>query len=85
MKINEYYSVERDQYCFVLTFEKEGDINPKTGNPTKTFRKTYHSNMEQVLNKVLDDTVHGESFEDILEAIKQVREDIRQFVARKPA
>ena len=59
IKLTDEYSCERDTCGWVLLRERQATgINPKTGEPATGMntRRTYHSNLEQIVNYLLDDS-----------------------------
>lgn len=52
IKINEDFEAERDNYCWHL--HQWFDSKDKDGNPKRSKRTTYHPNLKQVLDAVLD-------------------------------
>ena len=72
MRLDENWTVEPDTRCWVLTYEKAGDINPKTGKPTITSNQSYHANLKQALNAYLDKCLESaESIEDVKDLIAE--------------
>ncbi len=55
MKIDNNYSIENDSHQWILKYEREGDINQKTGNPTKSESKWYCGTLKQALQRYLDE------------------------------
>lgn len=70
IKIKDEYEIEHDGYCWNLRrfyFSK----NPKTGEETRRFHTTYHSNLEQVAKWVIErECVKCAELEDILHYLK---------------
>lgn len=67
IRLTEEYSCERDLYGWVLVRERPATgINPKTREPATgmSVRRTYHSNLEQIVNYLLDDSCAGLSAND---------------------
>lgn len=55
MKIDNNYSIENDSHQWILKYEREGDINQKTGKPTKSESKWYCGTLKQALQRYLDE------------------------------
>ncbi len=73
MKLDEFYTVESDTACWVLTYEKEGDINPNTGKPIITRDVSYHANLKQALVKYLDNCLKPSAdIQDVKNRIAEV-------------
>ena len=51
MIIDENYKLENDSNQWVLIYEKEGEINPKTDKPIISKDRWYCSNLESALNR----------------------------------
>lgn len=67
IRLTEEYSCERDLYGWVLVRERPATefINPKTEPATgMSVRRTYHSNLEQIVNYLLDASCAGLSAND---------------------
>ena len=82
MKLDENYSIEKDPYCWILRYEKTGEINEKTGKPIQTLNETYHNSTKQALAEYLD-CIIGDNFEviGILESIKLAESNILNMKA----
>lgn len=72
MKLDEFYTVEPDTACWVLTYEKQGDINPKTGKPTISRDVSYHADLKQSLVAYLDKCLEPST--DIQDVIHRISE-----------
>ncbi len=57
MRIDENYSLENDAHQWILKYERQGDINQKTGNPTKSESKWYCGTINQALQRYLDESL----------------------------
>jgi len=53
IKVNDRFEFEKDTYGWKLHDWSDG-VNPKTKEPTRTKRTTYHPNVIQVCNAVID-------------------------------
>ena len=53
MKINENWEAVRDTYGWQLKQWRDG-VNTKTGEPTRTYVSSYHPNLEQCFNHIID-------------------------------
>lgn len=72
MKLDKFYTLEPDTACWVLTYEKTGDINPKTGKPTISRETSYHANFKQALVAYADKCLEPST--DVQDAIRRVTE-----------
>ncbi len=80
MKLDEFYTVEPDTACWTLTYEKIGDINPKTGKPTITRDASYHANLKQALVKYLDNCLKSSAdIQDVKNRITEVEQKIENL------
>ncbi len=74
MKINEDFEVERDAYQWILTQWRDG-INPKTKEPTRSKRQTYHATLEQVCGVIVERQCgQCESLSEIIALMKDVKQ-----------
>lgn len=53
MKINDDWEAERDNYGWHLKHWRDS-INPKTKESSRTYRSSYHANLEQCMDYILD-------------------------------
>ena len=81
MRLDENWTVEPDTRCWVLTYEKTGDINPKTGKPTITSNQSYHANLKQALLAYLDKYL--EPSKDVQDVLNRIREAEARIEAMK--
>lgn len=70
MKLDAFYTVEPDTACWVLTYEKQGEINPNTGKPKVSRDVSYHANLKQALVTYLDKCLEPST--DIQDAINHI-------------
>lgn len=54
MKLDENYSLTHDSNCWILMFDKDGDLNEETGRPKHSHWETYHVSCKQALEKYID-------------------------------
>ena len=83
IKLTKEFSCERDVYGWCLIRERPATgRNPKTGEPATgmTVKRTYHSNMEQVLNYLLDASCSNitETEAHDIQSLKYFMEGIRK-------
>ena len=57
MKLDEFYTVESDASCWVLTFEKKGPETNDKGELITSRNTSYHANLKQALLKYLDNAL----------------------------
>ena len=80
--INDNWYIEQDQYNYILTFDKEGDINPTTGKPSHTINRWYYSTLQQALlaclgkGAVQEGDFSIQSVEILYDKIAQFKEEI---------
>lgn len=80
IRINEDFSVERDSHCWHLHQWRDGK-NPRTGEPTRAKRTTYHATLEQVARAVLDRSAgEAESMEELLEVLERTKYEIMEVI-----
>ena len=73
MKIDENYSVEQDTHCWVLKFEKEGELNERTGKNTIHSEEWYHPTLKSALKKYMDVKLKGsEALCDVIQRLNEV-------------
>lgn len=77
IKIDQNWTITKDSFQWVLTYEAEGEVNPKTGKPSKTVRTTYHSTLAQVLRHFADDSLVVNSVPDLQRSLGKVHEEIK--------
>ena len=83
IKLTKEFSCERDTYGWCLIRERPATgRNPKTGEPCTgiTVKRTYHSNMEQVLSYLLDASCSNitEAEAHDIQSLKHFMEGIRK-------
>lgn len=79
IQLDENYSIESDAACWTLTYEKEGDINPKTGKPIVSRDASYHANLKQALVKYLDNSLKPcKDAQDVLKRITELEKTIEK-------
>lgn len=80
MKLDEFYTVEKDSRCWILTYEKIGpEINEK-GNPVVSRDETYHANLKQALTYYLDNCLRGsQDAQDVLRRITEAEGRINKL------
>ena len=83
LKLTKEFSCERDNYGWCLIRERPATgKNPKTGEPATgiTVKRTYHSNIEQVLNYLLDASCSNLTEAEVhdIQSLKRFMEDIRK-------
>ena len=55
IKLDDNWSVESDTSSWNLHYEKEGEINPKTGKPMMTRNESYHARLVDALKCYLNE------------------------------
>jgi len=82
IKVNPRFEFERDTYGWKLHDWSDG-VNPKTREPTRTKRTTYHPNLEQVCNAVIDREAgdkYVSTFGEILMSIKHSKIELLEAI-----
>ena len=54
IQLDENYTLQSDPYCWILTRESFGEINPKTGKPKRSYDSSYYPDLKTALTKYLD-------------------------------
>ena len=52
--LDENYTLVASEYNWILKYEKEGEISPKTGKPKVSRDETYHKTINQALAAYVD-------------------------------
>jgi hypothetical protein len=77
MKLDENYRIEQDAANWILIYESEGDVNPKTGKRSISRDVSYHANLRQALTVYLDKNLKGST--DILDVKNRLVEAERKI------
>lgn len=78
IKLNENWYITKDAMCWQLRNEvATGRTSPKTGKEIVSSRVTYHNSLEQALNSFIDDAVTGDSLQELIQSLKQAREEVK--------
>lgn len=84
MKIDENWSIEADSACWILSFEKEGEVNPKTGRPKMTRTQTYHATLASGLRWYLMESLKPSTdAQDVLARITEAEANIIKALEAK--
>ena len=79
IKINEKYYYESDKYNWVLYYFS-GEIIKKTGKPAVHGSASYHTSLDQMLTKVLDNTLKTcDSFDNIVKTLVTLGDYLKEF------
>jgi hypothetical protein len=54
IKLDNQFTVQSDPYCWILTRERFGEINPETGRPRRSHNVSYHPDLRTALSMYLD-------------------------------
>lgn len=74
ISVGKNHRIERDKYQWVLSTRKVG-ANPKTGARTESWKNTFHANLEQLANKILNEyAMDRKTVEELAETFKQASE-----------
>lgn len=92
MKLDEFYTVEADTACWVLTQrvsearDKDGNrkTDKDTGEPLWNTEQSYHANLRQALTKYLDNALQpSQDILDVRNRIAQVEANIEKAYPSK--
>jgi hypothetical protein len=76
IKINERFSIERLDDCWLLVEHKTG-INRKTGEETASQKKSWYPRLRHVVDEILDRTPsEAENIQDMALLMRRTRDDI---------
>lgn len=77
IKLDENYHLEADDVCWTLTFEKEGEMNEKTGKPKFTRNQSYYGQLNHALTAYVDKKAKGsDSAKELLKRFNEVEKTI---------
>lgn len=80
MKINERFTAVRDEWCWHLHETYTG--SDKDGNPKDKTKTTYHANVSQVFDYVLDKQIgNAESLPAIAQIIERTKAEFAEQMA----
>jgi hypothetical protein len=83
MKIDENYSIKTDKCNVILCYKNEGQINPNTGKPKKTYNEWYYKDMADALNAYMNKTINrSESIPEITSQIQLAMSNIELVVSK---
>ena len=78
--LDEDYYIFRDQHCWTLVYDHAGEINPDTGKPTRTIKRSYHGTIEQAGLRYLDNKlIPHPTLELMIKELRQTREALKTF------
>lgn len=81
MTLDDNYTITQDSYNVILTFRKEGSINPKTGKPTITKNEWYYKNMEDALMSYTQKVISYENnVQNVIDELKTTRQHIASLL-----
>lgn len=84
IQLDEFYRIEEDAASWNLIYEKEGEINDKTGKPSISRDASYHANLKQALVVYLDKSLKGSTdAQDVIRRITEAEERIEKAVGRR--
>ena len=79
-KIDEDYSIETDNYTFMLKKHKRGEINPETGKPVISSGQWYFPTINMCLKKYVQECVNVcDDAESILFMLEVLNERIERL------
>jgi len=80
IKIDEFYRIESDLSSWNLVFEKEGEINNRTGKRKMSKEITYHANLKQALQKYCDENLKTcASIAEVVQKIDELNQKIESL------
>lgn len=80
MRLDDNYTIEQDPHNIILRYEKEGDINPKTGKPTITKHEYYYKDVQDALKAYINKSIDvNEDVESVLERLSHAMERVKSF------
>ena len=86
MRLDEFYTVIDDGNCWTLAYEKEGDVNPKTGKPTISRDASYHANLKQALTAYFHKNLAGDrTWQEIIDRMNEIEKRIEQIGTKTQA
>lgn len=78
--LNNEFSIKRDRYCWQL-LQTVDTVNPKTKEPTKSTRTSYHPTLEKLVRKLIDiEAGDCDSLAEILELLQTVPSEVAQCI-----
>ena len=83
IKLDDEFTVQSDPYCWVLTREAFGEINPRTGKPKRSVHTSYFPDLKTALAEYLDLSCKPSS--EVLEMIARLaaaQEKIEEVLGR---
>jgi hypothetical protein len=80
MKLDDNYFIKQDAHNVILCYEKEGDVNPKTGKPMVSKSEWYYNKLEDALNGYLNRAIDAnEDVNSVLSELSRAKEVVRSF------
>lgn len=82
--LDKNYRLENDSNNWVLIYEMEGDINPKTNKPTVSTDKWYCTSLTTALNRYVNEsTKASETAEDLMVQLIRIQGEINSLQLNK--
>lgn len=83
MQLDEFYTVEKDARCWILTYEKIGPEKNDKGKLVISRDQTYHANLKQALVYYLDNCLKGSTdAQDVINRITEAEKKIDKAVLK---
>ena len=77
MILDENFTLTNDSNNWMLNYEKEGEINPKTNRPTLTKETWYFGNLNQALNRYVNESAkQSETVKDLQIQLAMIQDTI---------
>lgn len=77
MRLDENFTLTNDSNNWILNYEKEGDINHKTNRPTLTKETWYFGNLNQALNRYVNESAkQSETVKDLQIQLAMIQDTI---------
>jgi hypothetical protein len=82
IKINEDFEFERDPHQWILHEWRDG-VNPKTKEPTRVEKVTYHGTLHQVCCEVIERYAGScDSLQEVMKAIESTKYDVMKAISK---
>lgn len=80
MKIDDKFYIKQDSHNVILCFEEYGEINDKTGKPTKTYQEWFYKDLKEALRGYLHKSIDANGdVSMVLDKIYQVEKTINNL------
>ena len=84
IKLDDRYSIDRDNYCWMLKYREEKGVSEKTGKVKVSERTTYHATLQQTLSEYVDSSIRvAESVSELKERLEGAMNVIERLEKEK--